>query len=153
MIREATHDDLPLLVEFCLSCNDVMPWKGLGITPSIDDIILNLLNLIESKTANISIVDIGIGVSGVCAIEIVPFPWERNKLVGMEWIWHMSPSFPDGMTKRKLIIRMLDHMIDWSSLNGATLLKVDTINKDNALISLLKRRGINPIETSCAGVI
>lgn len=151
MIRPATHDDLADLVAFCMECHEVMSWGTVGINPETDSVIATLLDLMESPRADLSVVDLGSGLAGVCAVELFPFPWDRRSVVATEWIWHMRPSFPEGLTKRKWVVRMLDYMVTWAKGKGAETFKTGTIHGDAALMALLLRRGVRPLETLCAG--
>ncbi|MGE4442709.1 MAG: hypothetical protein AB7D27_14650 [Desulfomicrobium sp.] len=151
MIRPATYDDLAELVAFVGECHAVMPWAQHGLGPDTDSVIATLLDLLESPAADLSVVELDGLIAGVCAVVLGNAPWSRNMVIASEWIWHMRPSFPDGHTKRRWIVRMLDNMMDWARDHGATVFKVSTIHGDTPLTRLLARRGIVPMETCCAG--
>ena len=151
MIRPATIGDLTDLGLFCLECQQVMPWGHHGLTMDIGDTMQGLLDFMVSPLRDLSVVDLGDGVSGACAVGISQYPLGKDRLIASEWIWHMRPSFPDGVEKRKWVVRMLDHMLSWSRAMGAHVFKANTVHGDGALVSLLQRRGISPMETCCVG--
>ena len=151
MIRPATHDDLADLVEFCLECHASMPWADFGLTMDEDSVINGILDFLESPVAALCVVEIDGAIAGACAVAIGTYPLDRRLLVASEWMWHMRPSFPDGLTKRRWIVRMLDHMLGWARENGAKIFKANTVFMDIALTCALERRGIRPMETACIG--
>ena len=151
MIRQATVGDLVDLGLFCLECQDAMPWSQHGLTMDTESTMRGLLGFITSPACDLSIVDLGEGISGVCAVAVAPYVLDSRRLIASEWIWHMRPAFPAGATKRKWVVRMLDHMMDFSRSAGAHVFKANTFHDDAALASLLGRRGIMPMETCCVG--
>lgn len=153
MIRPATHDDIPVLVEFVQACHEAERWKDHGLGPDLDSVIMTLLDLLESPRADLSVVDLGEGVVGACAVTLVPFSWDRRIVIATEWIWHMHPGVPEGLTNRKWIVRMLDYMLAWAKAHGAHSFKAGTFHDDETLKRALTRRGIRPIETACIGSI
>lgn len=153
MIRPATQDDLPALVNLIFEFHEAERWKDYGLAPELDGVISTLLDLLESPRADLSVVDLGEGIVGACAVVLSPFSWDRNMGIATEWIWHMRPSFPDGLTKRKWVIRMLDHMVSWASAHGARNFRAGAAYDDTALQRALARRGVRPIEVACIGGI
>ncbi len=151
MIRPATYDDVAELVAFAQECQECMPWESHGLVMNLDGVIHTYLGLLESPAADLSVVDLGNGISGACAVMVQPYALDKGLLIASEWMWHMRPSFPEGLAKRKWIVRMLDHMLDWSRSKGAHVFKANTVHGDSALTALLERRGIAPMETSCIG--
>lgn len=151
MIRPATYDDLSELVSFVGECHAVMPWAQHGLGPDTDSVIATLLDLLESPAADLSVVELDGLIVGVCAVTIGPFSWDRGRRIASEWIWHMRPSFPDGLTKRRWVVRMLDHMMDWAREHGATVFKANAMHTDKTLAALLARRGIQLMELACVG--
>jgi len=63
----------------------------------------------------------------------------------------MRPSLPDGLAKRKWIVRMLDHMMSWARTKRAHIFKANTVFMDITLTCALERRGVRPMETCCVG--
>lgn len=153
MIRPATYDDLAELVAFVGECHAVMPWAPEDIDPDEDSVIMTLLELLESPQADLSVVDLDGQIVGVCSVAMGSIFWARRIPTAIEYIWHMRPSFPESLTKRKWIVRMLDHMLAWANAHGAQVFRTGTIHGDAALVRLLARRGIHPLETLCAGRI
>ncbi len=151
MIRPATYDDVAELVAFAQECQRSMPWWAAGIRSDEDSMIMTMLDLTESRFSDLSVVDLGEGIVGACAVVLGNVPWARDMVIASEWMWHMRPAFPEGFVKRKWIVRMLDHMLDWSRAKDAHVFKANTIHGDMALTALLERRGIRPMETACAG--
>lgn len=151
MIRPATYDDVAELVTFCQECQEFMPWQDFGLTMDTDSVIHGLLEFLESPAADLSVVDLESGIVGACAVAVGPYALDRRLRIASEWMWHMRPSFPDGLAKRKWIVRMLDHMLEFSREKGAHVFKANTVHADKALAALLERRGVAPMETVCIG--
>lgn len=151
MIRPATYDDVAELVAIAQECQRTMPWASHGLTMDMDGIIHTYLGLLEFPDADISVVDLGDGISGACSVMVQPYALNNGLLIASEWMWHMRPSFPDGLAKRKWIVRMLDHMLEFSREKGAHVFKANTVHADTALAALLERRGVAPMETVCIG--
>lgn len=151
MIRTANVFDLFNLVEFCMECNDSMPWASFGLEIDAGSVNGGLLDFIYSDMCDLSVVEESGKIVGVCAVSLQPYALNKKTLVASEWIWHARPSYPDGISKRKMVIRMLDHMLTWARRNGAHVFKATTQHTDKALADLLSRRGITPMETACVG--
>ena len=151
MIRPATYDDVAELVAFAQECQESMPWQDFGLTMDTDSVIHGLLEFLESPAADLSVVDLGSGIVGACAVAVGPYALDRRLRIASEWMWHMRPSFPDGLAKRKWIVRMLDHMMSWARGKDAHIFKANTVFMDIALTCALERRGVRPMETACIG--
>jgi hypothetical protein len=151
MIRPATHDDLAGLVAFSLECHADMPWSVHGLSMTMDGVIVTLLDLLESPRADLSIVDLGHGVEGACAVSLGPSMLDRSQTVASEWICHMRPTSSSGLAKRRWVLRMVDHMRTWARDHGAQIFRFNTFFDDATLIRALSRRGITPMETCCVG--
>lgn len=151
MIRPATHEDLESLVGLAWECHSVMPWGNHGLTINTDSIINAFLGFLESPISDLSVVDLGNGVSGACIVSVQPHLLDHGVLTAVEWMWHMSPSLPGELTKRRWVVKMLDHMLAFARAKGANIFKANTDHGDKALAALLARRGIRPMETACVG--
>jgi len=149
MIRKATEHDLAEIVLFILECHEAMHWKDHGLYPDEESLIPGVLALFESPRAILAVVEIEGRIEGVCAASVQPYACNKNILVASEWIWHMRPSFPEGLTKNKWFVRMLDFMASWAKGMGAQVFKANAA--DVAPGSLLERSGFKAMETVCVG--
>lgn len=147
MIREATLEDLRVLVAFCFECEASMHWKAHGLAGDRSSVISTLTKLIECPDALALVVELDGEIAGACAVALQGFSWNRSLSIASELIWHMRPSFPPGPAKTRWLLRLMERARAWVEKSGASVFKVNTRWADSPLGSALERRGFAPFET------
>lgn len=154
MIRLATLDDLPQLALFALECNAAMQWGGHGLYPDPDSVVETLRELLSGRVeACFLVVEEEGAIVGACAAVINGIAWNRKARIASEWIWHMLPSYPEGIKKQRYFVRMLRIMLAWAKHNNASVFKASCAPEYPSVQKLLERNGIRTMETVCAGGI
>lgn len=139
MIREATHDDIPALIEcannFHAECPDEYTYNQERVELMLDACMSNPDNVIF-------VIDVdGLVVGGI--IGVLAELWMSTDLVATELGWFVNKDY-----RGREALKLLQSYEDWAESKGAVLITVADIHGVTNLAPLYERRGYRKTETT-----
>lgn len=139
MIREATQDDVPALLECATNFHAECPNE---YTYNKDRVELMLSACIDNPDRVIFVIDAdGLVVGGI--IGILTEMWMSEDTIATELAWFVNKEY-----RGRESIKLLRTYEDWAERKGADLIVVADINGVTDLAPLYERYGYNKAETT-----
>lgn len=143
MIRPATHDDLPRVLEMgerffdTAGWDDVAEWDQASVRKTLE-------GLIEGDAGCLFVAEAEGGLVGMTGGLVYPFYFDHGHITGQELFWWVEPEH------RGVGGALLDAMETWAKEAGAksfAMIALDKINPD-LMGRVYRRRGYRPSEHS-----
>ena len=139
MIREATKDDTPRLVEMGVRFATETDYRE-SIKVSPEKIASTVGKLLETDDAAIFVSGNGHGVNGMIIILLYEHPWSGEKIAS-EMVWWVEPEARGGTG-----IKLLRTAEKWAMESGATQMQM--IAPNVGVGDIYARMGYAPVEMS-----
>ena len=139
MIRDATADDLPRLLEMGEKFFNTAGWPEV-VEWDVQSVEIMLLNLISSDNGVLLVIDEG-EVTGMAAAMLFPFYFNLNHKCGQELFWWVEAG------GALALLAALEQKSKDAGANSFIMTNVDRLRAD-ALARVYRMRGYKPAENT-----